>query len=193
MKNLVRALASLSIALPLALSTACSGGGGNTGAGTGGDTQTTSGQTSSGETSSGGTSSSSGTTAGTIAWPGTWNVHLAFSEDCDYGLGNVKHMSQTQTNTMTVTSNGQGGLAGDVMGYAQSGTGSASSLTLSGQYPALDDTGAVADNVQANNNITLSIDTVTDATHASGTFSGMFTGQFGESCTVSDGTATFSR
>jgi hypothetical protein len=120
-------------------------------------------------------------------------VHLAFSEDCDYGLGNVKHMSQTQTNTLTVTDNGQGGLAGDVMGYELSGTGSASSLTLSGQYPALDDTGSIADNVQADNNVTVSLDAVTDQSHASGTFSGMFVGQFGEKCTVSSGTATFTR
>ena len=50
-----------------------------------------------------------------------------------------------------------------------------------------------ADNVQADNDVTLSIDMVTDQNHASGTFSGMFLGQFGEKCTVSQGTATFSR
>ena len=197
--SILRVLSALSIAAPLALALGCSGGAGGAGHGGSGNTSSgnaSSGNTSSGNTSSGNTSSgntSSGNTARPLSWPGTWNVHLTFAIDCDYGLGNVKHANSDQTNPMTITDNGQGGLAADVTGYALAGTGSPTSLTLSGQYPAVDDTKAIADDVQADDNVTLEVGTVTDANHASGTFSGMFNGQFGETCTISQGVAAFSR
>jgi hypothetical protein len=182
MNHFLRVLSALSIAALPALSLGCSGGAGADGHG---------GNSTAGGTGAG--STGSGTTAGPMSWTGTWSTHLTYAIDCDYGLGNVKHANQDQTNTMTITDNGQGGLAADVMGYQLAGTGSGHTLTLSGQYPALDDGSSPADNVMADNNVTIAVDTVTDPKHASGTFSGKFVGQFGEKCTISNGVAALSQ
>ncbi len=158
MNHFLRAFAVALTCAPLAISAGCSGGGGE-----GGD----------------GGSGSTGTGAGAISWQGTWSAHLQYSVDCDYSFGNIKHADVDLTSTMVLDSNGNGGLTADIMGYLMSGTGNATSLSLSGQYPMQDEGGNIASDVQSGNNITFNITSVVDDNHAEGAVSGKFDGNSG--------------
>lgn len=143
-------------------------------------------------TGSGG-ATSTGTGPATFSWAGTWNVELQYSVDCDYSFGNIKHAELEQPNAMQIGSNGNGGLTGDISDYLMSGTGNATSLSLSGQYPIQDEGSNIASNVESENNLTLSITSVVDDNHAVGIVKGKFDGNFGQHCVISMGTATLSR
>jgi hypothetical protein len=202
MNKFLRALSVVLLAAPFALSIGCSGGDGGGAGGSGSTSDTTAagpGSTSASTSAGPGATAGSGNPASTgsgpapISWSGTWNVHLQYSVDCDYSFGNIKHADLDQTNAMQLNSNGNGGLTADIMSFAMSGTGNATSLSLSGQYPVQDEGSNVASNVQADNNITLSITDVAGDNNASGAVSGKFVGNFGQKCTIATGTATLSR
>lgn len=133
------------------------------------------------------------TSAQSFSWPGTWNVELSYEAACDTGFGNIKKGMQQHTNTMQLAAGSGSALTAEVMGYELSGTGSSSSLTLSGQYPIRDHSGNVSSNVMRENNVTISINKITDSSRASGSIMGSYKGQFGFSCTVSSGTVNMTR
>jgi hypothetical protein len=91
---------------------------------------------------------------------------------------------------------GSGGIAAsfpNAVNYDMSGTGNDHLLTLTGQYPAKDDGGGAASIGQDENTVTLKINMVQDQNNAAGVMSGQFKGQFGQSCTITTGTASFTR
>lgn len=180
MHHSLRALSIVLVSASLSLVLGCSGdgGGGDRGDGGGGSGPTT---------GDGGS-----TSAQAMDWSGTWDVQLDYGVDCDYGLGNVKHGDLSFSNTMTLTVSG-GSVTADIMGYQMEGTGGDDRLKLNGQYPVRDENQSVAGDVDASNNITLDIDTILDADSAKGTISGTFDGQFGATCTISNGQAALSR
>lgn len=196
MNYFLRAIAVALTCAPLAISAGCSGGGGEGGDGGSSSTSATAaGPGSTGATTGSSPSGPSSTGSGpaAISWEGTWSAHLQYSVDCDYSFGNIKHADVDLTNTMVLDSNGNGGLTADIMGYPMSGTGNATSLSLSGQYPMQDEGGNIASNVQSENNITFNVTSVIDDNHAGGAVSGKFDGNFGQHCTVTKGTTTLSR
>jgi hypothetical protein len=182
---------------------ACGNGGTGDGQGGGdqgsGNTGSGAGSTTNGSTGSGNTGSTAATSTGSgpmgMSWTGTWTVDLSYSESCDFGLGNVKMASQTQTDTLQIDASGSGLTVSfpSAVNYGMSGTGNDHQMTLTGQYPAKDDGGGAADIGQDTNTITIKIDTIKDVNDASGTISGQFSGEFGQKCTISSGTASFSR
>lgn len=175
--NLARVASLLAISSAVVFSAGCSGdgGGGNGGDGAGGG-------------GAGGSGSN-----GSMDWSGNWSVTLDYGVDCDYNFGNVKHADNHQTNTMSVTADGNGGVDAEVNGYPMSGTAKATSMTLSGTYPVQDEGQSTAGDVDADTKITLKITTVTDADNAKGSIEGVFQGQFGATCTISNGKAVLSR
>lgn len=180
MHHSLRAISIVLVSASLSLVLGCSGdgGGGDGGDGGGGSGQTT---------------GDGGSTGGqAMDWSGTWDVQLDYGVDCDYGLGNVKHGELSFSNTMTLSAGG-GSVTADIMGYQMEGTGGEKGLKLNGQYPVRDENQSVAGDVDAGNNITLDIGTVVDADNAQGVISGTFEGQFGATCTISNGQATLSR
>jgi hypothetical protein len=193
MTHFIRALSTVVVALAFTMA-GCSGdGGGDGGEGGGGQGGSGAGASGAGGTTSNGSSTGSGMAG--MDWKGTWNAQLVYTTNCDIGFGQIKTGMWDQTNTIQLSDNGNGGLMAEFpndANYQMSGTGS-TTLTLTGQYPAKDDGGGTASTGQSDNNVTIKLDTIANANSASGTVTGTYAGQFGQSCTIADGTATFTR
>jgi hypothetical protein len=128
-----------------------------------------------------------------IDWAGTWSVAVDYNAACDVAAGSIREGQQQFVVTATMSANG-GSVAAAFDDYEMSGPGSATRLTLSGQFPIRDYDGDIASNVRADNSITIVLSTIDDLNMASGTISGQFRGQFGSECSIQDGgTVTFSR
>jgi len=77
-------------------------------------------------------------------------------------------------------------LAGD-SGYTMTGTGNATRLTLSGQFPGRDHNANAATTVMRDNSVSITLDEVIDANRARGTLSGSYDTSGGVSCIIQSG------
>jgi hypothetical protein len=189
--HFTRTLTTTLFSLVAMAAVACSGGGGG---GEGGSGQGNTGSTGDTGHTGNGSSSSGGSTG--FDWSGTWNADLAYSVACDFGFGNIKNASWTQTDTLKLAADGSGGVHVSfptAVNFEMSGTGNDHLLTITGQYPAKDDGGGAASSVQTENTVTIKLDSIQDQNNASGTISGQFKGEFGQDCTMSGGTAKLYR
>lgn len=214
MTPFVRSFSTTLVSLFTFVTVACSGGAepGGAGGDGAGNTNTGAGDTGTGNAGTGNTGNTgtgnTGTTTGTetntntttapsgMDWTGTWIVDVNYEVACDFGFGNIKSASWTQTDTMVLHMTGSGGVTATFpsqVNYDMAGTGNDHLLVLTGVYPAKDDGGGAADSTQTMNTVTIKLDTIASADQASGSFSGQFAGQFGQDCTISGGTASFTR
>lgn len=125
-----------------------------------------------------------------IDWTGTWNLHVHYTSVCQWSsLGAERRTDQDYTVTARLSGSNSdltAVVAGDT-GYTMTGTGNDTRLTLSGQFPGRDDNGNSASRVMRENNVTISIDEVTDANGARGGISGSYETSAGVSCDIASG------
>lgn len=141
---------------------------------------------------SGGSGGVDGGSGSDVAWAGTWSVRVRYRSRCDIGFDNFETKDHDFTVT-TAISGPNSDLTADTDGYAMTGTGDGSGMTLSGRFPIRNHNDDVAADAASRNNITLRIDRVVDPSNASGTIEGTFQDNFGNRCSVENGEATISR
>lgn len=145
------------------------------------------------QTSDNGDNDNSDDGSGTnIDWTGTWTVDLDYDVTCEVGPDEEEGSNQ-HSHTIELTGSNSS-LSMRLDNYEMSGTGDSESLRLNGDFPVRDYMGEPAgiNSTQYPNNVSFTIDEITDADNASGTMSGDFEGEYG-SCTIENGQATFSR
>ncbi len=131
-----------------------------------------------------------------IDWAGTWSGSFTYSVSCDLGFDNIRTAdhSHIETGSLSASGNTVTAVFASQDEYTMTGPGSDTRLTLSGQFPVRDYDGNITrGTVSADNAISIVLDNIVDNDNVSGSFSGQFQGQFGADCTISEGTATFSR
>lgn len=134
------------------------------------------------------------TPATPIKWAGTWNATVTYDVGCDV-VGNVSSSNQSHTLTIQITGNNDSLSATPTAPTSafepMTGTGNDSGLTLSGHFPFRDNTGNIV--TTTNNSVTIKLTSVASTNSASGTLEGTAKNRFGSSCTISNGTISFSR
>lgn len=186
------------------LATAACGGGGPSGAGggTGGGGSPAASMVckalptgTGGSTGAAGSAGTAGAPAAAMTWAGTWIATLQYDVECTAGGSGAKHYG-SNSHTVTVDISGANSklTATPADGYAMTGVGTDTSLTLTGQFPLRNDKGdtAKASSLDGNNEVTIKIDSVSGPKQASGTLGGQFPGNF-TMCVPKNGKVTLSR
>jgi hypothetical protein len=148
----------------------------------------------SGGSGGGGGSGGSGGGGTAIEWAGTWSATVSYTVSCDVA-GNAHTGTNNHTLSVAITGANSSLTATPTTPTSgwdpMTGTGSDSGLTISGPFPFRDDTGNTI--TTTDNSVTIRLTTVNSSTSASGTIEGAAKSRFGARCTISNGTASFTR
>ncbi|MBL9004205.1 MAG: hypothetical protein JNJ46_08165 [Myxococcales bacterium] len=129
-----------------------------------------------------------------FSWLGTWLATVSYTSFCTFGgVGSGNRTNQSHSNALVIQNDGSGGLTASLMpDYSLTGVALSTGIRLAGKYPVRDFQGTTAGTFVANqNNVTLTINTLTNSNQVSGTISGSFKTTY--TCQLENGTIQMQR